>query len=69
MPPPGGSTSRTVRDRNWSTNLQENAQFVQGALNALHETEGIADVGIYASPGVWNTIVGNYAARRALLDG
>jgi hypothetical protein len=45
----------------WSTNLQENAQFVQGALNALHETEGIADVGIYASPGVWNTIVGNYA--------
>ena len=35
-------------------------QFVQGALNALHETEGIADVGIYASPGVWNNIVGNY---------
>ena len=35
--------------------------FVQGALNALHETEGIADVGIYASPGVWNNIVGNYA--------
>jgi hypothetical protein len=45
----------------WSPNLQENAQFVQGALNALHETEGIADVGIYASPGVWNNIVGNYA--------
>ncbi|HEX4434056.1 MAG TPA: hypothetical protein VH012_04445 [Acidimicrobiales bacterium] len=45
----------------WSTNLPENAQFVQGALNALHETEGIADVGIYASPGVWNSIVGNYA--------
>ena len=41
-------------------NLGENAQFVQGALNALHETEGIADVGIYASPGVWNSIVGNY---------
>ena len=36
-------------------------EFVQGALNALHETEGIADVGIYASPGVWNTIVGNYS--------
>ncbi len=45
----------------WSSNLGENQQFVQGALNALHETEGIADVGIYASPAVWNTIVGNYA--------
>ena len=45
----------------WSTSTQENANFVQGALNALHETEGIADVGIYASPGVWNNIVGNYA--------
>jgi len=47
-------------DANWSGNLSENAQYVQGALNALHETEGIPDVGIYASPGVWNTIVGNY---------
>ena len=47
-------------DANWSSNLGENAQFVQGALNALHETEGIADVGIYASPGVWNSIVGDY---------
>jgi hypothetical protein len=46
---------------NWSGNLTENAQFVQGALNALHETEGIPNVGIYASPDVWNTIVGNYA--------
>ncbi len=45
---------------NWSGNVSENAQFVQGALNALHETEGIPDVGIYASPGVWNTIVGDY---------
>src|SRR5258708_25895738 len=45
----------------WSGNSQENALFVQGALNALHETDGIADVGIYASPGVWNNIVGNYA--------
>ncbi len=44
----------------WSSSTQENAQFVQGALNALHETEGIADVGIYASPGVWNGIVGDY---------
>ncbi len=47
-------------DANWSGNLAENAQFVQGALNALHESEGIADVGIYASPGVWNGIVGDY---------
>jgi hypothetical protein len=45
---------------NWSGNLAENAQFVQGALNALHESEGIPNVGIYASPGVWNTIVGDY---------
>ena len=45
---------------NWSGNLSENAEFVQGALSALHETEGISDVGIYASPGVWNSIVGNY---------
>jgi hypothetical protein len=45
----------------WSSSTQENANFVQGALNALHETAGVADVGIYASPGVWNTIVGNYA--------
>ena len=47
-------------DQNWSTNLAENAQYVQGAILALHESEGIADVGIYASPAVWNTIVGNY---------
>ena len=45
---------------NWSGNLTENAEFVQGALNALHESEGIPNVGIYASPGVWNTIVGDY---------
>jgi hypothetical protein len=38
-----------------------NADFVQGALNALHETEGVGSVGIYASPGVWNNIVGDYA--------
>ena len=37
-----------------------NAALVQGAINALHETEGVANVGIYASPGVWNSIVGNY---------
>ncbi len=47
-------------DANWSGNVSENAQFVQGAINALHESEGIPDVGIYASPGVWNSIVGDY---------
>ncbi len=44
----------------WSGNLNSNAAFVQGAIDALHETEGVANVGIYASPGVWNSIVGNY---------
>jgi hypothetical protein len=44
----------------WSGDTTENMEFVQGALTALHETEGVADVGIYASPGVWNSIVGDY---------
>ncbi len=44
----------------WSGSTTENALFVQGALNALHLTEGIANVGIYASPGNWNGIVGNF---------
>jgi hypothetical protein len=44
----------------WSGDTTLNADFVQGALNALHETEGIPYVGIYASPGNWNSIVGNY---------
>jgi hypothetical protein len=45
----------------WTSNTANNAQTVAGALFALHETEGVADVGIYASPGIWNNIVGNYA--------
>jgi hypothetical protein len=44
----------------WSADLGENALFVQGALNALHETEGVADVGIYASPDNYNSIVGDF---------
>ena len=44
----------------WSGDQASNAALVQGAINALHETEGVADVGIYASPGVWNNIVGDY---------
>jgi hypothetical protein len=45
---------------NWSsTNLPENAQVVRGAIDGLRD-EGLNNVGIYASPGVWNNIVGNY---------
>ena len=60
-PPPsrGGSTSRRRAPTGRAT-TPRTPQFVQGAINALHETEGIPDVGIYASPGVWNNIVGNY---------
>ena len=44
----------------WTSSTAQNAQTVLGAIDALHNTEGVADVGIYASPGTWNTIVGNY---------
>jgi hypothetical protein len=46
-------------DPSWSTNLTENAQEVQGAINGLRSL-GVNNVGIYASPDVWNNIVGNY---------
>jgi hypothetical protein len=49
----GGSTY-------WTGSTANNAQTVMGAYAALHNTEGIDNVGVYASPGVWNTIVGNY---------
>jgi hypothetical protein len=44
----------------WTPNQADNAQTVAGAIAALHNTEGIPDVGIYASPGTWNGIVGNF---------
>ena len=44
----------------WTSSTSDNAQTVAGAIAALHNTEGIADVGVYASPGTWNSIVGNY---------
>jgi hypothetical protein len=44
----------------WTPDTAFNAQTVMGAIAALHNTEGIADVGIYASPGNWNGIVGDY---------
>jgi hypothetical protein len=43
----------------WSHNLAANASLVQGALDGLH-AEGINSAGIYASPGDWNSIVGDY---------
>jgi hypothetical protein len=45
---------------NWSSSTQDNMALVQGTLTALHNQEAITDVGIYASPGVWNSIVGDY---------
>jgi hypothetical protein len=44
----------------WTSSTANNAETVMGAIAALHETEGVADVGIYASPGTWNGIVGDY---------
>jgi hypothetical protein len=44
----------------WTSSTANNAATVAGAIAALHNTEGVADVGIYASPGTWNGIVGNY---------
>ena len=45
--------------RFWTSQLPENAQVVMGAILGLR-AEGINNVGIYASPGVWNNVVGNY---------
>ncbi|MGH9078551.1 MAG: hypothetical protein ACRDYE_00445 [Acidimicrobiales bacterium] len=47
-------------DPSWSGDLAANKSLVQGAIDGLH-FEGLNSVGIYASPGVWNGIVGNYA--------
>ncbi|HWE66723.1 MAG TPA: hypothetical protein VG298_08770 [Acidimicrobiales bacterium] len=44
----------------WTSSTANNVQTILGAMAALHNTDGVADVGIYASPGVWNSIVGNY---------
>jgi hypothetical protein len=44
----------------WTPSQADNAQTVAGAIAALHNTEGLPNVGIYASPGTWNGIVGNY---------
>ena len=47
------------RDPSWSTDVSANAALVQGAIDGLR-SEGINSVGIYASPGDWNQIVGPY---------
>ena len=46
-------------DPKWSSNTAANAALVQGAIDGLHY-KGLNGVGIYASPGNWNGIVGNY---------
>ena len=44
----------------WSSDDGANAALVQGAIDGLH-FEGLNGVGIYASPGNWSNIVGNYS--------
>jgi hypothetical protein len=46
-------------DPSWSSDTTENMEDVEGAINGLRGL-GINNVGIYASPAVWNTIVGDY---------
>jgi hypothetical protein len=44
----------------WTSNHGANASVVAGAIDGLH-FEGLNGVGIYASPGAWSGIVGNYS--------
>jgi hypothetical protein len=44
----------------WTPDPQVNAALVKGAIDGLH-FRGLNGVGIYASPGLWGGIVGNYA--------
>jgi hypothetical protein len=46
-------------DPSWSGDTAANESMIQGVFDALHY-EGINSVGIYASPGVWSQIVGNW---------
>jgi hypothetical protein len=46
----------------WSPTTAANASLVQGAIDGIRSA-GINNVGVYASPGVWNTIVGGYQPR------
>jgi len=47
------------RDPSWSLSTVSNAALVQGAIDGL-KSEGLNSVGIYASPGNWPSIVGNF---------
>jgi len=46
-------------DPSWSQSTASNAALVQGAIDGL-KSEGLNSVGIYASPGNWPSIVGNF---------
>jgi hypothetical protein len=46
-------------DPSWSSDTTENQEAVEGAINGLRD-QGINNVGIYASPDIWNDIVGDY---------
>ena len=43
----------------WSSTTLQNDQLIQGAHDGL-AAAGAGNVGIYASPGTWNSIVGDY---------
>jgi len=43
----------------WSSTTKANASLIQGAIDGMHY-EGLNNVGIYASPGVWSTVAGTY---------
>jgi hypothetical protein len=44
----------------WSSDTAANASLVAGAIDGLH-AEGLNSVGIYASPGIWGGLVGDYS--------
>jgi hypothetical protein len=48
-----------VEDSSLKNQSAASSALVQGAIDGLHY-EGLNGVGIYASPGVWKSIVGNY---------
>ncbi len=47
-------------DPSWSGDTAANASMIQGVIDALQYGEGINSVGIYASPGSYSGIVGDY---------
>jgi hypothetical protein len=49
-----------IEDNSFRANPAASAALVQGAIDGLHY-EGLNGVGIYASPGLWKSLVGNYS--------